>query len=47
MVLLDKERARKEPATESELVKKRNNDGMLSRAQQIMDEQLDDVKRMN
>ena len=47
MIQLDKERASKAPMSEEQMIKKRQGEGYLQRAQFLLDEQLDDVKKMN
>ena len=47
MVTLDKERAKKQPATEMDVINKRKTKGILSHAEKQMDEQIDEVKKMN
>lgn len=44
MLELDKERALKMPATEQQLLDKEKAEGLLTKAQQMMDEDHDDVK---
>ena len=44
---MDKERGNKLPPTESEKFNKDKNDTLLTKAQQMMDEEHDDVKNMN
>ena len=47
MLDLDKERALKMPPTEQQLIDKEKADGLLTKAQQMLDEDHDDVKHMN
>ena len=47
MAKLDKVREMKEKPSALSLENKQRKDGVLSRAQQLLDEQLDDVKQMN
>lgn len=47
MMAMDKERAQKLPPNEFERAKKENDNGLLSKAQQQLDEEHDDVKHMN
>ena len=47
MLDLDKERANKMPATEQQVIDKNKADGLLTKAQQMLDEDHDDVKHMN
>lgn len=47
MLDLDKERANKMPATEQQTIDKNKADGLLTKAQQMLDEHHDDVKHMN
>ena len=47
MLDLDKERANKMPATEQQTIDKNKADGLLTKAQQMLDEDHDDVKHMN
>lgn len=44
---MDAERAAKLPLSDISMENKQRQDGMLSRAQMLLDEQLDDVKQMN
>ena len=47
MLDLDKERANKMPATEQQTIDKNKADGLLTKVQQMLDEDHDDVKHMN
>lgn len=47
MLDLDKERALKMPPTEQQMIDKEKSEGLLTKAQQMMDEDHDDVKHMN
>ncbi len=47
MLDLDKERALKMPPTEQQVIDKEKADGLLTKAQQLLDEDHDDVKHMN
>jgi hypothetical protein len=47
MVEMDKERQKKLPPTDIEQHKIESDNGLLSKAQRQMDEELDDVKHMN
>lgn len=47
MLDLDKERALKMPPTEQQTIDKEKADGLLTKAQQMLDEDHDDVKHMN
>lgn len=47
MVEMDKERQKKLPPTDIEQHKIESDNGLLSKAQRQMDEELDDVKQMN
>ena len=47
MLELDKERALKMPPTEQQLIDKEKAEGLLTKAQKMMDEDHDDVKHMN
>lgn len=47
MLDLDKERALKMPPTEQQIIDKEKADGLLTKAQQMLDEDHDDVKHMN
>jgi hypothetical protein len=47
MMELDKERALKMPPTEQQIIDKEKADGLLTKAQQMLDEDHDDVKHMN
>lgn len=47
MLDLDKERALKMPPTEQQIIDKEKADGLLTKAQQMLDEDHDDVKQMN
>jgi len=47
MVEMDKSRASKIPPTEQQLVDKEKSETLLTKAQQMLDEEHDDVKHMN
>ena len=47
MLELDKERAAKMPLSEQQQIEKEKADSLLTKAQQMMDEEHDDVKHMN
>ena len=47
MQQMDAERAAKLPLSDISLENKQRQEGLLSRAQMLLDEQLDDVKQMN
>lgn len=47
MLDLDKERANKMPATQQQVIDSEKAEGLLTKAQQMMDENHDDVKHMN
>ena len=47
MLDLDKERATKMPASEQQVIDKNKADGLLTKAQQMLDEDHDDVKHLN
>jgi hypothetical protein len=47
MLELDKERAAKMPLSEQQQIEKEKADSLLTKAQQMMDEDHDDVKHMN
>ena len=47
MLDLDKERALKMPPTEQQIIDKEKAEGLLTKAQQMLDEDHDDVKHMN
>ena len=47
MLEMDRERAKKIPATEYQQLNKEKNETLLTKAQQMLDEEHDDVKHMN
>lgn len=47
MLEMDKHRATKIPATEHQQLEKEKNETLLTKAQQMIDEDHDDVKHMN
>ena len=47
MLEMDKERGNKVPATDNERIQRGKNETLLTKAQQMMDEEHDDVKHMN
>jgi hypothetical protein len=47
MLEMDKERANKIPPTEYQQLEKEKNETLLTKAQQMLDEEHDDVKHMN
>lgn len=47
MLELDKERAAKMPLSEQQQIEKEKAESLLTKAQQMMDEEHDDVKHMN
>lgn len=47
MLALDKERGNKIPPTENQQLEMEKNDTLLTKAQQMLDEEHDDVKHMN
>lgn len=47
MMEMDRERANKQPPTEQEHITRKKDQSLLSKAQQQMDEEHDDVKHMN
>lgn len=47
MLEMDKERSNKLPPTEYQQLTKEKNETLLTKAQQMMDEEHDDVKHMN
>ena len=47
MLEMDKERANKLPPTEHQQITKEQNETLLTKAQQMLDEEHDDVKHMN
>ncbi len=47
MMLLDKDRKKKVPPNEQEVLDKDKTETLLTKAQQMMDEEHDDVKHMN
>jgi hypothetical protein len=47
MIELDRERGNKIPATEYQQITKEKNETLLTKAQQMLDEEHDDVKHMN
>ncbi len=47
MMEMDKERSKKVPPTEYQQLEKNKNDSLLTKAQEKLDEENDDVKHMN
>lgn len=47
MLEMDRERANKIPPTEYQQINKEKNETLLTKAQQMLDEEHDDVKHMN
>ena len=47
MIELDKDRINKVPLSEQQLIEKEKTDTLLTKAQQMIDEDHDDVKHMN
>ena len=47
MIELDKDRVNKVPPSEQQLIDKEKNETLLTKAQQMIDEDHDDVKHMN
>lgn len=47
MLEMDRERANKIPPTEYQQITKEKNETLLTKAQQMLDEEHDDVKHMN
>ncbi len=47
MLSLDKDRAKKQPASDMEVINKHKSKGILAHAEKQMDEQIDEVKKMN